>query len=56
MIHNVIDAVTSGYVGNQSLSALDQIPANAVSADHFKELEYGRVNQPFFYSIVELSS
>jgi ATP-binding cassette subfamily B protein len=32
MIRNVIDAVTSGYVGNQILSALDQMPANVVGA------------------------
>jgi ATP-binding cassette subfamily B protein len=27
MIRNIIDAVTSGYIGNQVLSALDKIPA-----------------------------
>jgi ATP-binding cassette subfamily B multidrug efflux pump len=32
MIRNVIDAVTSGYIGNQILSALNQIPASVVGA------------------------
>jgi ATP-binding cassette subfamily B multidrug efflux pump len=32
MIRNVIDAVTSGYVSDQILGALDKIPANFVSA------------------------
>ena len=32
MIRNVIDAVTSGYVADQILNALDQIPANLAAA------------------------
>ncbi len=32
MIRNVIDAVTSGYVADQVLKGMDQIPANFVSA------------------------
>ena len=32
MIRNVIDAVTSGYVADQVLKGIDQIPANFVSA------------------------
>ena len=32
MIRNVIDAVTSGYVADQVLNALDQIPANLAGA------------------------
>lgn len=39
MIRNVIDAVTSGYVGNQILSALGQIPASVVGAALPKILE-----------------
>jgi ATP-binding cassette subfamily B protein len=32
MIRNVIDAVTSGYIADQVLKALEQIPANFVGA------------------------
>jgi len=32
MIRNVIDAVTSGYIGNQILGSLDKIPAPALGA------------------------
>jgi ATP-binding cassette, subfamily B, multidrug efflux pump len=32
MVRNVIDAVTSGYVANQILKGIDQIPANLVAA------------------------
>ena len=32
MIRNVIDAVTSGYIGEQILRALDQMPAQFVGA------------------------
>ena len=32
MVRNVIDAVTSGYVADQVLNALDQIPANLAGA------------------------
>jgi ATP-binding cassette subfamily B multidrug efflux pump len=39
MIRNVIDAVTSGFVANQILGALDKIPANFVSAALPKILE-----------------
>jgi ATP-binding cassette, subfamily B, multidrug efflux pump len=39
MIRNVIDAVTSGYVADQILNALDQIPANLASAALPKILE-----------------
>ena len=39
MIRNVIDAVTSGYVGTQILRALDQIPANVLGAALPKILE-----------------
>ncbi|MEP6894826.1 MAG: ABC transporter ATP-binding protein [Chloroflexota bacterium] len=39
MIRNVIDAVTSGYIGNQVLGALDKIPAQFMSAALPKILE-----------------
>ncbi len=39
MIRNVIDAVTSGYLADQVLGALDKIPANFVSAALPKILE-----------------
>lgn len=39
MIRNVIDAVTSGYIANQVLDALSQIPANFVGAALPKILE-----------------
>ncbi len=39
MIRNVIDAVTSGYVADQILKALDQIPAEFVGAALPKMLE-----------------
>ena len=39
MIRNVIDAVTSGYIADQILKALDQIPAQFVSAALPKILE-----------------
>ncbi|HSB03327.1 MAG TPA: ABC transporter ATP-binding protein [Anaerolineales bacterium] len=39
MIRNVIDAVTSGYIGNQILGALDKIPANFIGAALPKILE-----------------
>jgi ATP-binding cassette subfamily B protein len=39
MVRNVIDAVTSGYVSNQILGALDKIPANFISAALPKILE-----------------
>ena len=32
MVRNVIDAVTSGYVADQILQGIDQVPANLVSA------------------------
>ncbi|HSQ38575.1 MAG TPA: hypothetical protein VLM78_00325, partial [Anaerolineales bacterium] len=32
MVRNVIDAVTSGYIADQILGALDQIPAEFVGA------------------------
>jgi len=39
LIRNVIDAVTSGYLANQILSALDKIPANFMGAALPKILE-----------------
>src|SRR5215212_3442466 len=39
MVRNVIDAVTSGYVADQILKGLDQIPANFVGAALPKILE-----------------
>ena len=39
LIRNVIDAVTSGYIADQVLSALDKIPANFISAALPKILE-----------------
>jgi ATP-binding cassette, subfamily B, multidrug efflux pump len=39
MIRNVIDAVTSGYVADQILAALDKIPANFIGAALPKILE-----------------
>jgi len=39
MIRNVIDAVTSGYIADQILQALDKIPANLVGAALPKLLE-----------------
>lgn len=39
MIRNVIDAVTSGYMADQILSALDKIPANFIGAALPKILE-----------------
>lgn len=39
MIRNVIDAVTSGYLADQILGALDKIPANLVGAALPKILE-----------------
>ena len=39
MIRNVIDAVTSGFIGNQIMGALDKIPAQMVSAALPKILE-----------------
>ena len=39
MIRNVIDAVTSGYIADQVLKALDKIPANFVGAALPKILE-----------------
>ncbi len=39
MIRNVIDAVTSGYIADQILSALDKIPANFIGAALPKILE-----------------
>src|SRR5687768_7197655 len=39
MIRNVIDAVTSGYVADQVLKAIDQIPRNLLSAALPKILE-----------------
>jgi ATP-binding cassette, subfamily B, multidrug efflux pump len=39
MVRNVIDAVTSGYVANQILKGIDQIPAQSVSAALPKILE-----------------
>src|SRR5215211_5969681 len=39
MIRNVIDAVTSGYIADQILKALDQIPAQFVGAALPKILE-----------------
>jgi ATP-binding cassette subfamily B protein len=39
MIRNVIDAVTSGFIANQILGALDKIPANFVGAALPKILE-----------------
>ncbi len=39
MIRNVIDAVTSGYIANQILGALDKIPANFVGVALPKILE-----------------
>ncbi|HEU0293330.1 MAG TPA: ABC transporter ATP-binding protein [Anaerolineales bacterium] len=39
MIRNVIDAVTSGYMANQILGALDQIPASFIGAALPKILE-----------------
>src|SRR5689334_15378744 len=39
MIRNIIDAVTSGYIANQVLGALDKIPAAFVSQALPKILE-----------------
>jgi ATP-binding cassette, subfamily B, multidrug efflux pump len=39
LVRNVIDAVTSGYIGDQVLKALDQIPAQFVSTALPKMLE-----------------
>ncbi len=39
LVRNVIDAVTSGYIGDQVLNALDKIPANFISAALPKILE-----------------
>jgi ATP-binding cassette subfamily B multidrug efflux pump len=39
LVRNVIDAVTSGYIGDQVLKALDQIPAQFVSTALPKILE-----------------
>src|SRR6185369_2467141 len=39
LVRNVIDAVTSGYIGNQVLAALDKIPAAFVSQALPKILE-----------------
>src|SRR5687767_5378334 len=39
MIRNVIDAVTSGYIADQILKAIDQIPTNLLSAALPKILE-----------------
>ncbi|HSK88177.1 MAG TPA: hypothetical protein VK880_07475, partial [Anaerolineales bacterium] len=39
MIRNVIDAVTSGFIADQILKAVDQIPANLVGAALPKMLE-----------------
>jgi ATP-binding cassette subfamily B multidrug efflux pump len=39
LVRNVIDAVTSGYIGDQVLKALDQIPAQLVSTALPKMLE-----------------
>jgi ATP-binding cassette, subfamily B, multidrug efflux pump len=39
LVRNVIDAVTSGYIGDQVLKALDQIPAQLVSTALPKILE-----------------
>ena len=39
LVRNVIDAVTSGYIGDQVLKALDKIPANFISAALPKILE-----------------
>ena len=39
MVRNVIDAVTSGYIADQILKGIDQIPANLVGAALPKILE-----------------
>jgi len=39
LVRNVIDAVTSGYIGDQVLAALDKIPANFIGAALPKILE-----------------
>jgi ATP-binding cassette, subfamily B, multidrug efflux pump len=52
MVRNVIDAVTSGYVGDQILKALDQIPAGLVGAALPRILEM--TQRPSSLSLAEL--
>jgi ATP-binding cassette subfamily B protein len=54
MIRNVIDAVTSGYVGNQILSALDQMPASLVGAALPRILE--ATGRPSFLTLDQLTA
>ena len=52
MVRNVIDAVTSGYVGDQILKAIDQIPAELVGAALPRILEM--TQRPSTLSLAEL--
>jgi ATP-binding cassette subfamily B multidrug efflux pump len=52
LVRNVIDAVTSGYVGDQVLKALDQIPAQLVGTALPKILEL--IGQPTTLTLEQL--
>ena len=52
LVRNVIDAVTSGYIGDQVLKALDKIPANFIGAALPKILE--ALKYPAGWSIDQL--
>jgi len=54
LVRNVIDAVTSGYIGDQILKALDKIPAAFVSAALPKILEL--TNRPATLTLEQLKA